>query len=76
MRELIELLARSLVDSPDEVSVTEVEDEQSVTVELKVDSSDMGRIIGKQGKIARAIRILAKAAAAKSGKKVQVEIVS
>jgi predicted RNA-binding protein YlqC (UPF0109 family) len=76
MRELIELLARSLVDSPDEVSVTEVEDEQSVTVELKVDSSDMGRIIGKQGKIARAIRILAKAAATKSGKKVQVEIVS
>jgi predicted RNA-binding protein YlqC (UPF0109 family) len=76
MRELIELLAKALVDLPEAVEVVETEDGRGVTVTLKVAPLDMGRIIGKQGKIARAIRTLAKARGAKTGQRVNVEIVS
>ncbi|MGE5371030.1 MAG: KH domain-containing protein [Solirubrobacterales bacterium] len=75
MKELVELIARSLVDSPAEVEVTQMENDKSVILELKVDPEDMGKVIGKQGKIAKAIRTVTKAAAAKEGKKVVVEIV-
>jgi len=74
MKELVEFIARSLVDNPEEVSVNEVEGEKSVILELRVAPDDMGKIIGKQGKIAKSIRTLTKAAAAKEGKRVAVEI--
>lgn len=74
MKELVELLAKSLVDNPDEVEVREVDSERSTIIELRVAPDDMGKVIGKQGKIARAIRTLTKAAAAKEGKRVVVEI--
>ena len=75
MRELVELLARALVDNPDSVTVTEAEREKTLYVELKVAPEDMGKVIGKQGRIARAIRMVAKAAAARQGKRVMVEII-
>lgn len=74
MKELVELIARSLVDNPDEVEVIETENEKSVLLELRVAPDDMGKVIGKQGKIAKSIRTLTKAAAAKAGKRVAVEI--
>jgi predicted RNA-binding protein YlqC (UPF0109 family) len=74
MKELIETIARSLVDNPADVQVTETENVTSVLFELRVAPDDMGKVIGKQGKIAKAIRTLTKAAAAKAGKKVGVEI--
>ncbi len=74
MKELVEFIARSLVDSPDDVEVTEVEGERSMVIELRVAPDDMGKVIGKQGKIAKAIRTVTKAAAAKEGKRVVVEI--
>jgi predicted RNA-binding protein YlqC (UPF0109 family) len=74
MKKLVEMIARSLVDNPDEVQVTETENETSVLLELRVASDDMGKVIGKQGKIAKSIRTLTKAAAAKAGKRVGVEI--
>jgi len=74
VKELIELIARSLVDNPDQVQVIETENESSVLFELRVAPEDMGKVIGKQGKIAKSIRTLTKAAAAKAGKRVVVEI--
>lgn len=74
MRELVELLAKALVDNPDAVEVNQIEGEKSVVLELKVADEDMGKVIGKQGRIAKAIRTVAKAAAAKEGKRVVVEI--
>ncbi len=74
MKDLIELIAKSLVDNPDMVEVKETTENTSVVVELKVAPDDMGKVIGKQGKIAKAIRTLAKAAATKRGVKVTVEI--
>lgn len=74
MKELVEVIAKSLVDHPDEVVVTESETEKSIVVELKVASDDMGKVIGKQGRIAKAIRSVVKAAASKDDKKVIVEI--
>ena len=74
MKELVEFIARSLVDNPDDVQVSEVEGEGSVIIELRVAPDDMGKVIGKQGKIAKSIRTLTKAAAAKEGKRVGVEI--
>lgn len=74
MKELVEVIAKSLVDHPDEVVVTETETEKSIVVELKVASDDMGKVIGKQGRIAKAIRAVVKAAATKDDKKVIVEI--
>ena len=75
MGELVEYIAKSLVDNPEEVSVNEVESSKSVTIELKVADEDMGKIIGKQGRIAKAIRTVVKAAAIKQNKRVVVEIV-
>ncbi len=74
MRELVEFIAKSLVDNPDEVVVTEKADDEEVIVELKVASSDMGKVIGRQGRIAKAIRAVVKAASSKCDKKVSVEI--
>ena len=74
MRELVEVIAKALVDSPDEVVVTERETEKGLLVEIKVAESDKGKIIGKQGRIARAIRTVVKSAASKDDKKVIVEI--
>ena len=75
MIELVEYIAKALVDNPENVSVNQVEGEQSIILELKVDSEDMGKVIGKQGRIAKAIRTVVKAAAAKDGKRVVVEII-
>ncbi|HIS07373.1 RNA-binding protein [Lachnoclostridium sp. An196] len=74
MRELVEVLAKALVDHPEEVVVTEKETEKATVIELRVASSDMGKVIGKQGRIAKAIRSLVKAAASGDEKKVVVEI--
>ncbi len=75
MGELVEFIAKSLVDNPDKVEINEIENGQSVTIELKVDSEDMGRVIGKQGRIAKAIRTVTKAVAIKENKKVIVDII-
>ena len=75
MKELVEVIAKSLVDYPEEVVVTETENDKTIVVELHVASSDMGKVIGKQGRIAKAIRSAVKAAASKSDKKVVVDIV-
>ena len=75
MKGLLEVIAKSLVDNPDEVVVTEKETEKGLVLELKVAPSDMGKVIGKQGRIAKAIRTLVKAAAIKAGERVTVEIV-
>lgn len=74
MKELVEYIAKSLVDYPEEVEVREVEGERSIIIELKVASDDMGKVIGKQGRIAKSIRTLTRAAATKEGKRVAVEI--
>lgn len=74
MKELVEVIAKALVDLPDEVVVTEREEENSIIVELKVAPEDMGKVIGKQGRIAKAIRSVVKAAASKEDKKVIVDI--
>lgn len=75
MRELVEVLCRALVDQPDQVDVREVEDERSLVIEVHVAPSDMGKVIGKQGRIAKAIRTLVKSASARSTKRVLVEFV-
>ncbi len=75
MEELVEVLAKALVDQPDKVAVNMVKGEKAYVIELRVASDDMGKVIGRQGKIARAIRTVVKAAAAKQHKKVLVEIV-
>ena len=75
MKDLVEVIAKALVDNPDEVVVTEKESGRNVTVELHVASADMGKVIGKQGRIAKAIRSVVKAAASKTDKKVVVDIV-
>ncbi|HUM56819.1 MAG TPA: KH domain-containing protein [Bacillota bacterium] len=75
MVELVEVIARSLVDDPDAVEVTETTDNNTTVVQLKVSPDDMGKVIGKQGRIAKALRTVVKAAATKSGKKVVVEII-
>lgn len=74
MKELVKFIAKSLVDDPDAVDVTEIEGERSIILELRVAPEDMGKVIGKQGKIAKAIRTITKATAAKEGKRVVVEI--
>ena len=74
MKKLVEVIAKSLVDHPDEVVVTENEKDDAVIIELKVGPSDMGKVIGRQGRIAKAIRSVVKAAAAKEDKKVIVDI--
>lgn len=74
MKELVKVIAMSLVDHPEEVVVTETETDEAIIVELKVSADDMGKVIGKQGRIAKAIRTVVKAAASKDDKKVVVEI--
>ncbi len=74
MKELVRVIATSLVDHPEEVVVTEKETDKSIVVELKVAPDDMGKVIGKQGRIAKSIRTVVKAAATKDDKKVIVEI--
>lgn len=71
---LVETIVRSLVDNPGEVQVKQIEGEKTVIVEVKVAPSDLGKVIGKEGRIATAIRTLVRAAATKMGKKVTVEI--
>ena len=74
MKDLVEVIAKSLVDYPDEVVVTQKESEKAIVIELRVAQSDMGKVIGKQGRIAKAIRAVVKAASSKEEKKVTVEI--
>lgn len=74
MKELVEVIAKSLVDNPEEVVVTEKENGKTILVELKVAPTDMGKVIGKQGRIAKAIRSVVKAAASREDKKVIVDI--
>ena len=74
MKGLLEVIAKSLVDNPDEFVVTEQETEKGLVLELKVAPSDMGKVIGKQGRIAKAIRSVVKAAASRENKQVSVEI--
>ena len=76
MKELVEVLAKALVDHPESVQVTSREDEYTTIIELQVAPEDMGKVIGKQGRIAKAVRTLVKAAATRAGtKKVVVDIV-
>ena len=75
MTKLVEAIAKSLVDNPDKVEVTEMTGRQGTVIQVKVDPEDMGKVIGKQGRIAKALRVVVKAAATKDNKKVTVEIV-
>lgn len=75
MKQLVEFIAKSLVDNPESVEVTQVEGERSLILELRVAQEDLGKVIGKQGRIAKAMRAVVKAAAAKEGKTVHVEII-
>jgi predicted RNA-binding protein YlqC (UPF0109 family) len=75
VKELLEVIAKHLVDDPDAVSVSEKEKDGSILLELKVAADDMGKVIGKQGRIAKAIRTVVKASAIHGDKRVTVEIV-
>lgn len=75
MVELVSAIAKSLVENPDQVQVTETESDGVTVIQLKVAEDDMGMVIGKQGRIAKAIRTVVKAAATRSDQKVMVEIV-
>ena len=74
MKELVEVIAKALVDHPEEVVVSQTETDRTITLELRVAQSDMGKVIGKQGRIAKAIRSVVKAAVSKEDKKVIVDI--
>lgn len=75
MKELVEVIAKALVDNPDEVTVEESKEGKNVKIELHVAPSDMGKVIGKQGRIAKAIRCVVKAASTKDDLRVDVDIV-
>lgn len=75
MKDLVEVIAKALVDNPDEVVVTEKDEGKHIVVELHVAEGDMGKVIGKQGRIAKAIRAVVKAASSKDNKRVDVEII-
>jgi predicted RNA-binding protein YlqC (UPF0109 family) len=75
MKELVEFIAKSLVDDPSQVYVSEIEGENSVILELRVGPEDMGRVIGKGGRTVNAIRSLVRVLAAKQGKRVTLEVV-
>lgn len=75
MKELVEVIAKALVDHPEEVSINEKKEGRTTVLELHVADGDMGKVIGKQGRIAKAIRSVVKAAAAKEDKRVVVDIV-
>lgn len=74
MRELVELIAKALVDHPDEVVVTQTQEDKNIRIQLHVAPSDMGKVIGKQGRIAKAIRSVVKAAASRDDIRVDVDI--
>ena len=76
MKELVEMITKSLVDSPEEVKITETCGESIIILEINVGADDVGKVIGKEGRIANAIRTVVKAAAAKQNKKVTVEIMT
>ena len=75
MKDLVEIIAKSLVDNPNEVHVNEIQGEQGLILELRVAPEDMGKVIGKQGRVAKAIRTVVKAAALNEDQKVVVEII-
>ena len=75
MKELLTIVIKNLVDTPDEVLITEKENEKSISYEVKVDKSDMGKVIGKKGKMAKSIRTVMKAVATKEHKKIVIEFV-
>ena len=75
MKDLVEVIAKSLVDNPGEVHVNEIQGEQDLILELRVAPEDMGKVIGKQGRVAKAIRTVVKAAALNENQKVVVEII-
>ena len=75
MKELIEFIAKALVDNPDEVKVTEIEGEKTSVIELSVAKEDLGKIIGKQGRTARAMRTILSAASTKNNKRAVLEII-
>jgi predicted RNA-binding protein YlqC (UPF0109 family) len=75
MRELVEIIVKALVDNPEEVNITEKQEENATLIEIRVADGDMGKVIGKQGRIAKAIRAVVKAASSKEEKKVIVDIV-
>lgn len=75
MKELLEFIAKSMVDNPDAVEITVVERESATVLKLHVDETDMGKVIGKQGRIAKAIRTVMKAAASNENKKIIVDII-
>ena len=76
MKDVLEIIAKALVDNPDMVNITEITNEdETVTLELRVAEGDMGKVIGKQGRIAKALRTVVKAAASRENKKVSVDIV-
>ena len=75
MKELVELIAKALVDNPDKVQVTQLEGEQSAIIELKVAQEDIGKVIGKQGRIAEAIRVILGAAGMKLKKRYNLELI-
>lgn len=74
MKELLEVIARNLVDNPEQVTVSEIKGDRSIILELRVAPEDMGKVIGKQGRIAKAIRTVVKAAAIHEDKRIVVEI--
>ena len=74
MKDLVEVIAKSLVDHPEEVVVNQTEESNAILVELKVAPSDMGKVIGRQGRIAKAIRVVMRAAATRTNSKISVEI--
>ena len=75
MKELVEVIAKSLVDHPEDVRVEEKQQDRQVTLELHVDEDDMGKVFGRQGRIAKAMRTVVKAAATRENKKVSVDII-
>lgn len=75
MKELVEHMARTLVEHPDEVSVEETTREDMTVYELRVEDADLGRVIGKEGRIAKAMRMIIRSAAARKGEKATIEIV-
>ncbi len=75
MKELIEEIAKALVDNPEEVHVNEIEGEQSTIIELRVGTSDIGKVIGRQGRTANAIRVILGAAGMTIGKRINLEII-
>ena len=75
MKELLSYMAKNLVDNPEAVTVTEIKDDEGIILELRVAEGDMGKVIGRQGRIAKEIRTIVKTVAQRTGEKVTVEIV-